>query len=105
MGLFGIPFIVIGVKLLKANKAKPSYLLTNKRIVTSINGREYFTRLESIANANVEVRPDGKGDILYDAESAFNENLTVSGGFMSGIENADYVYTLFENAVYDSQKN
>ncbi len=104
-GLFGVPFIIIGVCLLKSNKQKPKFVLTNKRIITKIGGRDYYTRLESIANASVNVRADGKGDILYFAENSLNENLTASGGIMNGIENADYVYTLFENAVYDSQKN
>lgn len=103
--LFGVPFIIIGIMLFKTNKLRPQYMLTNTRIVTRINGRDYFTRLESIANANLNMRADGKGDIYYSACSDFNENLTPSGGFMNGIDDAQNVYTLFENAVFDSQKN
>lgn len=103
--LFGVPFIIIGVFLFKTNKSKPVYTLTNQRIITDVNGREFFTRLESIANANLNMRADGKGDIYYTACKEFNENLTPSGGFMKGISDPQNVYTLFENAVFDSQKN
>lgn len=48
MGLFGVPFIIIGFKLLFSKESKPHYAITNMRIFTDVNGHFHITPYELI---------------------------------------------------------
>lgn len=104
MGLFGVPFIIIGVTILFSKTPKPKYIITDKRVVSKVNNKEYFTFLDSIASANVVLTDGLKGDIFYQADGKGNYNMLYTGGVIKGIDNANQVYALFERAVFTAQE-
>lgn len=108
MALFGVPFIIIGICLLFQKTPKPHYAITNMRVLSDVNGNFNTTGLVAITSARIQHNGDGTADIYFTTENSvpvYNQNdMYILGLIISGIENGDNVYNIFENAVYDSKK-
>lgn len=105
MGLFGVPFIIIGIVLLFQKEPKPHYAITNMRVLSNVSGYFNTTSLESITTARIQHDSDGTADIYFTVEnpvpSYSQKDMYVQGAYLSKIQDGDRVYNIFERAVFD----
>ena len=108
MGLFGIPFIVVGIYLLMKKPAKPHYAITNMRVISLVNNNFNTIMLSEITSMRIEHQSDNTANIYFTTENPLPSNdeheLFTLGGMISRIQDGDNVYNSIENAVYDSRK-
>lgn len=89
MGLFGVPFIVIGIflfiKAFRTGKEKAYFAVTNMRIL-KVGGQEL--EMEYLKNvASVQIKENGrKADVTYSIEYQGEQNVIVGNGAIGGLE-------------------
>lgn len=107
-GLFGVPFILIGIVLLFKKDPKPHYAITNMKVMSDVNGFFNTTPYETITSARIQHDNDGTADIYFTVEHPVSHSsqrdMYVAGGYISKIQDGDRVYSIFERAVFDRKK-
>ncbi len=108
MGLFGVPFILIGIVLLFQKEPKPHYAITNIRVMSDVSGYFNTTPYETITSARIQHDNDGTADIYFTVEHpaphSSQRDMYTAGAYISKIQDGDRVYSIFENAVFDRKK-
>ncbi len=112
-GLFGLPFIAIGVFLLLQSLGITGinkYAITNMRIL-SITGKSFKSEyLDKIVDVRLYQTGKGKADINFsvDCRGVRNDNYANSfgdGGSIVGIDNVDSIYRLLKEQSDMAYKN
>lgn len=105
IGLFGLPFIIVGISLVFRNKKGKNtnipevyYLLTNKRIIVIANysSNKYTSLdLEDITNINlIKGASSTKTLVFYTNNARFNN----TSAFFFNVQNGEYVLSLINEA-------
>lgn len=98
MGLFGIPFIIIGIMLVTGKFAPGRYqIITNKRIITFGKHRR-TVHYSEITDLSYNADQDGTGTLI------FRSNFGYSNSTISGVQNVEQVYNAMCEAIRDCQK-
>lgn len=107
-GLFGIPFIIIGVAMIKKAlfHGNSSYAITNRRIMENNGNNISAETLDNIVNITVFADGNNKGYIKYSVKgNAYQPNgannlpgIAYKGFF--GINDPNRVYRILSDAVY-----
>lgn len=113
MGLFGLPFIAIGVFLILQSlgiTGVNKYAITNMRLLSITSKRFKSEYLDKIVDVRLYQTGKGKADIYFsiDCRGISNENYENSfgdGGSIVGIDNADSVYRLLKEQTDMAYRN
>ncbi len=105
-GLFGLPFIAIGIFILvqSLNVGKKYYAVTNMRVLRKERGKLYAHRLEEINNVQMGRISGNTGYITF--IPAGGRGYRVNGRYVEatvnlvGLENPDEAYRILNEAVY-----
>lgn len=113
-GLFGVPFILVGISMLKKCfvTGEQKYAITDRRVLKFDNKKFSAEMLENITDITVYdagnnlgyVRYSLKGYVYYDNNyGSSNTSASVRHGFF-GIANPDEAYRILTNAVYSATR-
>ena len=105
-GMFGIPFILIGVFLFK-NILAPSkkyYAITNMRILRKEGKNMVSERLDQVTDVTVTVKGTGKGSVTYRSTGntfyrSNAQDISAMRGFF-GVDNPSEVYRILNEAIH-----
>lgn len=109
-GLFGVPFIIIGIYMFKtmSGASKESYAITNKRVIRRSGARLLSENLENICNITFTDNGNGKGNVSYSVQ---NNNISMQGSSrlltkayvnLYNVENPNEVCRNLRSAVYSA---
>lgn len=105
-GLFGVPFVLIGIFLISSFIFPPKkyYAITNMRILRKEGKNMISERLDQVVDVTVTVRGSGKGDVTYRSTGntfyrSNSHNVTAMRGFFN-VENPNEVYCILNEAIH-----
>ncbi|MBE6857253.1 MAG: hypothetical protein E7500_07530 [Ruminococcus sp.] len=105
-GLFGIPFIVIGITVFAGIlfPSKKYYAITNMRVLRKEGKNMVSERLDQVTDVTVTVKGSGKGDVTYRSTgNTFyrnsSQNINAMRGFFN-VENPNEVYRTLNEAIH-----
>ena len=109
-GLFGVPFILIGIFLLRGNGGKKYYAITDRRVLTKKRlNSEYLNRISNInfieGNNNIGSVIYGTNAVEYVTNSDGDGRYRQVGGGLYGVFNPQEVYRILNDAVYQAMNN
>ncbi len=110
-GLFGVPFILIGIFLLMGNGGKKYYAITDRRVLTLTKKRldsEYLNKISSInfieGKNNIGSVTYGTNAMEYVRNSNGSHYRQVRGGLYCVFDPQE-VYRILNDAVYQAMNN
>lgn len=110
MGLFGIPFIAVGIYILFGKSRKKYYAITNRRVLIICGKKLSAEFLGKICDVNVSVGKNNIGSIIYRTSnvryvhnSGSEGNYQQIGGCLYNIYDPNEVYRILCEAVFNIQ--
>lgn len=112
-GLFGIPFIAIGIFMMKNNfgSKNMNYAITDMRVMIS-NGRQFKAdMLGNVINISVQKGSDNIGNVLFNIAGQNNygknniSNILDNFNGFYGVKDPERVFSILNSAVMDYVKN
>lgn len=110
-GLMGIPFILVGVFILKNGGGKKYYAITNRRVLTLANGTLNAEFLGKICNVRIVYGKNNIGSVLFGlndviyVHSRNSSGYRQSGGGLYSVFDPQEVYRILNDAVYSAQNS